>query len=577
MTAYRSSKPYRSSERYRPSKGGVYTTPALSRSFAVSANAAVSASSHSVASWARVAHLSEHTQLAWNVAQSKDAPLVAPWGKAMARAADTALAWQEAEKQNRLFVVGWGKAMALTSKGADFAWELANPLDTDSIACWGAPEPLATVYSTKWLMISHRHIADDYRTNKPYRSFWRYVERRQRITHNTYSRAPWSATSAHKSDLEMPWGGGFSVWGTDRPINWDSDTSPIPDKDPAIEPEIKEVYAMATDLTVKELATGTVLDVDSVNISLDLDSFAWRCSMRALNQASMSRMMPPAEIEVKTMGWRWVFVVEKYTKTRGAGSTWQVEASSRTKQLHSPWAEASSHTQSAPTTFKQAAESLLPLGWAATWHGIEDFSLAANAWSYNNKTPKDALADMLDAVGAVMVPDREDYVFHIQPRYKYAPWEYDAETTEADMIVHESMILRESGEYRPGIKNNGVWVSGNTRHGVIVEVIRSGTDGKPFASDTYHDLTTSDTAARQKGKQIIAASGAKTLTTIETFITDEELSPGLITPGDLVEVRSDGETWRGICLSVSMSELGAPRLTQIITVERSHDDDNQSI
>src|SRR5699024_4434442 len=110
------------------------TAPALSRSFAVSANTAVSINSHSIAGWARVAHLSECTRLAWDIAQSKDAPLVAPWGKAVARAADTALAWQEAEKQNRLFVVGWGKAMALTSKGAAFAWELANPLDTASIA-----------------------------------------------------------------------------------------------------------------------------------------------------------------------------------------------------------------------------------------------------------------------------------------------------------------------------------------------------------------------------------------------------------------------------------------------------------
>lgn len=568
MTAYRSSKPYRSSERYRPSKGGVYTTPALSRSFAVSANTAVSVNSHSIAGWARVAHLSECARLAWDIAQPKDAPLVAPWGKAEARSDDTALAWQEAEKQNRLFVVGWGKAMALTSKGGALAWELANPLDTDSVAYWGAPDPLATVYSTKWLMISHRHIADDYRTNKPYRSFWRYVERRQRITHNTYSRAPWSATSAHKSDLETPWGGGFAIWGTDRPINWDSDTSPIPDKEPPPQPEVKEFYDMATDLSVVDVETNTPLAIEGVTMSLDIDSFAWSFSGTAFNQSSMNLAQPGKEIKISTMGYEWVFLTELYTKSRGVANEWALRGASLSKALDSPWQRKRTHAETAPTTYKQAIESLLPLGWTALFSKIDDYTIPAGAWSYSDKTPLESISDLLSALGAVVIPDLSQKTLHIQPRYKYAPWEYFSETTEPDAIVHESMILGESGQYRPGIKTNGQLVSGTSMHGVVVEAMRAGTDGHPFADDFYHPLITDTVAAAQRSKQTAAASGNKMLVSLDTVITDYQASPGLVLPGYLVEVVGEQETWRGICLSVHVSGAGLPEITQTIVIER---------
>lgn len=417
-------------------------------------------------------------------------------------------------------------------------------------------------------MISHRHIADDYRKSKPYRSFWRYVERRQRITHNTYSKALWSATAAHKSDLEMPWGGGFAVWGTDRPINWDSDTSPIPDKDPPPQPEIKEFYDMATDLSVVDAETGTPLAIENVTMSLDIDSFAWSFSGTAFNQSSMNLAQPGKAIKISSMGYEWVFLTELYTKSRGVANEWALRGASLSRMLDSPWQRKNTHAEASPTTWKQAIESLLPHDWSASFSNIDDYTIPAGAWSYSDKTSLEAISDLLSAVGAVVIPDLSEKVLHVQPRYKYAPWEYFLETTEPDAVVHEVMILGESGQYRPGTKTNGQLVSGTSMHGVVVEAVRFGTDGHPFADDFYHPLITSTVAGAQRSKQTAAASGNKMLVSLDTIITDYQASPGLILPGYLVEVVGEQETWRGICLSVHVSGAGLPEITQTIVIER---------
>lgn len=566
MTTYRKIAAYRSSKQYRAS--GVYTTPALSRSYRVPLKSASAQALHKRAAWGDASTISASRVAAWRVASRRNVATRAAWSRASHRSPELSLLWSRGITRHSLTRLAWRAPLPVLLDNTA-AWGKAVSMDVQMVTGWLAPAALFAAASAEWSMISHRSVADYYRSSSAYRRPWRYVDRPARIALNTYSAANWGASEQKINNQQLPWGGGFAVWGTDRPIDWDSDISPMPDKQPPPEPSVEEVYIMATDLTVKELATGAPLEVDQVSMRLDVDSFAWRLSMRVLNEASMQRMMPPAEIEVMTMGWRWVFVVESYTSLRELGRTYTVRASSLTRKLDAPWVAPLSHAAAAGT-FKQVAESLLPSGWSIEWHGVDDFSLPALALSFNDKTPIVALGEMLSAIGAVMQPDRASKVLHVQPRYKYAPWEYYAPATTPDAIIHGSMITKESGEYRPGVLNNGVWVSGTTADGVQVEAVRYGTDGMPFAADVYHELIVSDVAARQRAKHVLSASGAKLLTSVETFITDEQVSPGLILPGMFVELQG-GDVRRGLCLDVSLSGLGEPRMTQVVTLEVSDD------
>ena len=571
MANYRNESAYRNGGAYR-GHSGIYQTPPLRRSFLVAANNAVATDKSTAAAWGKPSAIDIYAASAWHIADALSDENLMRWGKSVALSVSVNLAHQIAANEQLEVATMWAKPI-LHSQSSSAAWGEAVELSPEKYSfTWSKTYRADAELTAKFITITHRYESEFYRNDYAYQNYWRYPLKRRSLALDNLSMTKWGGNEPKQSDSLLPWGNGFHVWGTDKPLEWTDDPTPLPDQPAPPEPEIEDFYNMATDLTVTDVATQTALAIDDVSMSLDIDSFAWTLSARVLNRASMNLAMPSKLIKVSTMGYEWIFVVESYSSTRGIGTTYRIQASSQSRMLDAPWQDISSNVESAATTWKQAAESLMPLGWSIEFNKIQDYIIPAGAWSYIDKTPKAALADLLEAIGAVAIPDMSQQMLHIQPRYKYAPWEYNAASTEPDVIVHEAMIISESGQYHPANVHNGVWVSGNSRHGVIVEAVREGTDGLPAAADVYHDLIVDVDAGRQKAKQIIAASGSKTLVTLETIITDEQASPGLITPGMLVEIRSDGETWRGICLSANVAGAGLPAITQTITVERDHGD-----
>lgn len=567
---YRTSTPYRDNKRYR-NGGGIYTVPALSQLYKLSAGRASKLDAAVSHPWAIVNAIIAASAVDW----SSNKPIVVvahtPWGEAAALLVASDLSWRLPDAVSPAYVLLWGKPTTVDPDHYALSWQDVVPLNTASNQPWAEVYPLNPEADTGWRWINHHIYKAIYRNTGSYRDRKRYralggID----IALDGATVSSWAAPAPTDTASNLPWGEGQRLWPPITPVEWTSDTTPI-DQNPAPpDPDIAEHYEMATDLTVKDVATGTALSVDGVAISLDIDSFAWKLSCRVLNSASMALCQPPALISVSTMGYEWQFVVESYTRTRDMKMTWQLSASSQSRQLDAPWVAPGTHLQTTPINFKQAVEACLPAGWTADWHAsITDYTIPANAWSYSGKTNKAALADVLDAIGAVVVPDLSTKTLHIQPRYKLAPWEYNDTGINPDAIINQAMILSESGEYRPGQTVNGVWVSGSNDTGVVVEVKRAGTAGDELAEDVYHDLITASTAGQQRGKQIIAAAGSKTLVTLETIITDEMASPGLVLPGMMVEVQSD-DTWRGIVLSCDVKDPGAARITQTLTIERSH-------
>lgn len=571
MIAYRNDLTYRNNQFYRP-RGGVYQKPALCNSVSVGVFSAAAVDSGCGIGWGALTAISTRSASAWARALPAELSSAMAWGKAYAVDVEAAGVWSTAASCEAVLWTGWLAASHINSS-AKSLW--AKAVATDEVlaeSSWHKTYRADAAAKSNWIAISHRYVSEFYRNPHPYQNWQKWNMPAYKLTLDPVAPFLWGGASPKKGAASVPWGGGFGVWGVDTPLEWTSDTSPIPDKEPPPSPEIREVYDdMATDLTVTDVSTGTPLAIEGVTMSLDIDSFAWSFSGAALNRSSLDLAMPGKTIKVATMGYEWVFLIGSYAKTGGFAAEWRLQGASVSRSLDAPWASRDTHTESSATSWRQALESLLPGGWIVNYEKSTDYPLPAGAWSYSDKTPREAISELLEAVGAVVVPGMSGTVLNIQPRHKYAPWEYWLETTEPDAILHEAMVLAESGEYRPGATNNGQVVSGTNRHGVIVEAVRSGTDGQPFASDFYHDLVTDVAAATQKAKSTAAASGDKMLVTLETVITDEQASPGVIVPGMLVEVQEHGGAWRGTCLFVRISGAGLPEITQTVIIERDEE------
>lgn len=567
MTKYANAGFYTSDQLYQ-GNDGVYQRPTARQNIVVSANTSRPLLSSCLSSWAGLATVDGECSVEWLYAQHASFDSVFVWGRPYATSQQCLMPYGLLGAGLHYTVAfDWIASLAV---GPSFlsAWNEASKVKLVDVAVsWLKSSQADAVVASGFLTISHRYESEFYDSDYPYSSFWTYQLKRRALALGGLSVVGWGGYAANQNDSHVPWGGGFTVWGVDTELEWTEDITPLPDQPAPPQPDIKEFYGMATDLTVTDVATRTALDVDDIVISLDIDSIAWSLKARVNNRASMDLAAPGRLIEITTVGWTWVFLVSDYSRVRGVATEWSINAASQSCVLDG--FDKSSYVEESVITWKQAVESMLPPDWSVTFDSrLIDYVLPAGSWSYVDKTPKEALSDLLDALSAVVVPDLSGKVLHVQSRYKYAPWEYDLITTEPDTVLHEAMIFGESGKYHSAALHNGVWVSGTSRHGVIVHVEREGTNGLPVAPDVYHDLVTDVDAGRQKGKQLLAASGNKTLETIETIVTDEQASPGLMLPGSLVEVHSDGLVWRGVCLSVSISGAGMPAITQTVVVEK---------
>jgi len=355
---------------------------------------------------------------------------------------------------------------------------------------------------------------------------------------------------------------------------------PISDPPPA--PENKRTYFIMNSSSLVEVTTGTPLNFKDLSIELDADSFAWKMRCTINNRASMSLIKPssegPAEVIATVNGYEWRFVIGRYSRNKQfAKESYTVTGFSRSQLLAEPYAPRRTGRIETQTTMMQAiAEQLQFTGFTASLQeGLYDFVIPAGAWGWEDKTAMQVITELADALGAVVVPDREQDVLHIRHRYRQiGPWDYDALTEgELDTIIQDTMVTSDDGQWEPQPDYNAVFVSGIT-DGVSVNVIRTGTPGDKPAPDNFHDLNVEAYQCRLRGLSAIAAGGEQEIVTIGTALPTSG-SPGLIEPAMLAECRATLEsedTWRGNVLSnsISVSKPGTGRVTQNVKIERHY-------
>lgn len=386
-----------------------------------------------------------------------------------------------------------------------------------------------------------------------------------------------SAFSSNRTQDEpviIPWGPGRKAKDDTVDSDYGGEIDVIEKSQPE-EPEIRETYLLMNTISVVTLPDRTPIEMSNMDISLDIDSFSWALSGELWGASSLALVEPdqdgPKQIEVNINGWKWIFIVERYTGSRAFGQEqYTIYGTSRTQLLAAPYAPKRSKSNSSNLNAKQAiTEELANTGFSAVYplldaYSTPDWIIPGGSFSYQSETAMTVVARLASTAGAVIIPSRDADQLNIKPRYPASPWSWN--TATMDKIIPASMVINLSASWRPEPEYNAVYVSG-THTGVAVNVKRQGTAGDKPAPDILEDWLTETQVNTERGRNELAKAGHQSITTLEMPLTDSNTAPGLIEPGQLVEVQDVSGNWRGLCLS-SAVRTAIGKVTQVIDLER---------
>ena len=393
-------------------------------------------------------------------------------------------------------------------------------------------------------------------------------------------RAAYSSNQHQDEAVRLPWGFGRKAKDDDYTSRYGGETQPeLTEKPEPEQPDIRETYLLMNTITSVVLPERTSIELPNIDISLDIDSFSWSLTGEVWGATSLAMIEPdqdgPRQVEIDINGWKWIFIIERYSTDRRFGNErYTVYGSSRSQLLAAPYAPLRSKSSASNLNAKQAiSEELNNTGFSVTYPDLNDYTtpdwiIPGKTFSYHNQTAMQVVARIAGTAGSVIIPGRDSDELNIQPRYPASPWKWN--TATMDKIVPAALVISLSANWRPEPEYNAVYVSG-THAGVAVNVKRTGTAGNEPAPDILEDWLTETQVNTERGRNELAKGGQQSVTTLEFPLTDTSTAPGLIEPGQLVEVQDITGNWRGLCLSTSISAAGSlGSVTQSIELERHY-------
>lgn len=390
----------------------------------------------------------------------------------------------------------------------------------------------------------------------------------------------WRPARQAMLSMQLPWGRGRPLDPVPTDIEYPDYAGPITIiMPPPAEPDILETYMIANSVSLVVLPDRVPLDATGIRTGLDIDSFAWTLTANLFGRTSLALVRPdasgPKEVELTINGYRWVFIIERYSGVgKLADERYTITGVSQTQLLAKPYAPARSQSNTAPINAQQAAEFELQytdftLNWDAWNAGPPDWTLPEGAFSYAEKTPMQVIAELAETVGGIVSPSRDARELTVLPRYRAAVWQWTSAIM--DRIIPADIVSSWGSEWQPQPEWNSCYVSG-TNHGVSVNVRRAGTAGDEPAPDVYSDWLTGEQAGRARGIAELCKGGNQEIVTLDLPLLPEQTAPGLVTPGQLCEMRDIEDTWRGLCLATEITAdgIGASRVKQTLKLERHH-------
>jgi len=344
--------------------------------------------------------------------------------------------------------------------------------------------------------------------------------------------------------------------------------TPDPQPGPQFVIPLLPVYMQVHQLTAHLLPSMEPVVLTDVALAADDDGFGWSLMANGPEHL-MEQLAPvaglPTRLQVVLNGIAFVFAITSTARSRSFARTRvAVQGVSVTAMLGAPYMPHQSWLSSAPATAQQLAVQALEFtGVGLDWQ-IADWLVPAGAWSFMG-TPLQAVLCVAESVGAVVRSHPTAQQLIIAPRYPVLPWQWaDA---VPDVRMPAAVIATDELRPEPRADYNAIYVTGGSVGGVQGHVVRSASARNQLAPSVQDNLITHADAARMRGQWELAASGNKLLHTISMPVLTGGTNPGIVRPGQLLEVADTDGTWRGLVRGVNVS-AALPRVRQQLTVER---------
>ncbi len=342
---------------------------------------------------------------------------------------------------------------------------------------------------------------------------------------------------------------GKSVW-IDYPR---PDPDPLPPTGTTITIPSKGAYIMenTTSVTLEDL---TDIEMDSISLKFDADSFAWQFSGTLLDPAQLPlvKKLPDGStikliITINGKVFH-VFVEEKAKKRRFGKTEITISGRSLSAKLAWPYFQPSTGTQGSLLTVQQLADLHLPAGWTINWSAVT-WNVTAGAYSYQNRTPIQAIADIALTMGAMIVPSTESQELNIMPRYPVLPWNFAA--TTVDVAIPEAAILELTERDTSRQYANGIYIHGAEIGGVLGFCRLNGTAGDVLLQTVSNPIMTDVIGLRAAGERYLAGEYTQPEISAVKTAMDGTTIP-FIDVGTFVGVTVDGVETKAIVSGVTI-------------------------
>jgi hypothetical protein len=312
-------------------------------------------------------------------------------------------------------------------------------------------------------------------------------------------------------------------------------------------------YTMQHVISVVTLIGNVAVPVSKVNLALSADAFAWQFSAILADPGALSLVdivdNEPVKLKITIDGYIWHTIVEEIEHSREFGKqAITLKGRGLSALLGVPYEQPKSNAYGSNLTVQQLADMQLPVDWTLNWTQ-ETWLVPANAWSYTNQTPIQALAGIANDTGSMLVPARDAQSLTMMPRYPYWPWDFAGATP--DLVIPEAAIKSLSLRPRLGTQANGVYVHGGDVGGVLGWCRFNGTDGARLAETCSNNLMTDVIGCRALGSRILAGQYTQPIVKSLTTYLDGDVFP-LAEIGMLAAITIGAETERGIINSVAI-------------------------
>ena len=330
----------------------------------------------------------------------------------------------------------------------------------------------------------------------------------------------------------------------------------------------KKVYYMLHSFYLRRVSDNTPIQISRINGNISQSDYTWGFDFNVIGTDSFNKLVEysPMELELMVNGWKWRMLVTDIRKSHKFGSnTYSATGVGLSGYLSDLYSDKRNRTETSEMTVQQLAISetngtLFTLDWQAG-----NWLVPGNTYSYQDRTPIEAISDIVSSAGAFILPDRELLKLTVKPKFPVAPWLFN--TLVPDLSMSPEPIISRDRSFRKMPDWNSVWISGTTPSGIMASVTRTGSAGdrQPNAPITHQIITNPD-GARAKGIRFLGDNLDRYEHRLVLPLTNDV---PLIQEGILIQV-NDTTPWRGLVtgtgISVSLSDR-AVTVRQTIEIE----------